>query len=256
MSEIFYPKCYGLYSGGKDSAAMCQVLHEAGKLEACVALETGLNTPDWKEFIQRSCDQRGWAVEFYKTTSSYEEWILKWGFPGPRKHSWIMNILKGRGVQQFRKYRPGAILASGTRIYESGRRKMTAKPVSMWEGVPILAPILDWTTEEKWGFVNDHGFERAPGYATLRISGDCLCGAMAGEGEKEAIDFHYPEIGKYFDDLGEQIKDKHPKRCKWGWGANQPEGKKTAAEELICVECPRSRELFPETLPTVGLQTT
>lgn len=45
MSGISYPKCYALMSGGKDSLSTAQVLHEAGKLEACVSLETGISTP-------------------------------------------------------------------------------------------------------------------------------------------------------------------------------------------------------------------
>lgn len=244
---ISYPKCYGLLSGGKDSTSMCQVLHEAGKLEACVALETGLATPDWKEFVIKLCEERNWPLEFYQTNESYESLVSKYGFPGPTKHSWFMRYLKGRAVAQFKKYRPRAILASGVRQDESVKRFANVRPVGIWEGVPTLAPIFDWTTEETWAFFRDRGFERAPAYSTLQISGDCLCGAYAREGEFEALKFHYPETGKFLTELGESIQNKHPQRCEWGWGWKQPIKKKTEIENFLCVEC-GPRDLFPETI--------
>lgn len=237
MNGISYPKCAALVSGGKDSLSTAQVLDEAGKLEVCVALETGLSTPDWKEFVMKTCDERNWRLEFYKTDSSYEEFVLKYGFPGPSKHAWVMRYLKGRAVRQFRKARPTGILASGVRSAESVKRAASTKPVGHWEGAPILAPIYDWTTDETWAFFRDRGFERAPAYSTLQISGDCLCGAYAREDEKAAVDFHYPEVGAYLKDLGEQIKDKFPKRCEWGWAWKQPIKEKRNGELFGCVEC-------------------
>lgn len=245
---ISYPKVYGLFSGGKDSAVTCDVLDQAGKLEAAVALRTRLCTPDWEEFVRAFCDERKWSLEFYDTTESYERLVLKYGFPGPTKHSWFMRYLKGRAIVQFKKYRPGAILASGVRTDESVKRLGNVKPVGMWEGVPILAPIFDWTTEETWAHFYSRGFERSPAYSTLQISGDCLCGAYAREGEYEALKFHYPEMGAYLDSIGDAIKEKHPGRCKWGWGWQQPIKAKTGGEQFICVECGPRDDLFPETL--------
>ncbi len=247
MSGIYYPKCWGLLSGGKDSLSMAQTLDEEGKLEGCAALETGLSTPDWKEFVIKVCEDRGWPLEFYATNSSYDDLVVKYGFPGPSKHSMFMNYLKGRGVAKFKKYHPNSILASGVRADESDKRKINTKPVGMWEGVPILAPIYHWTTDETWAFFRDRGFERAPAYSTLQISGDCLCGAYAREDEMDAIRFHYPQIGERLDSLGESIKECQPKRCEWGWGWKKPIKRKTPAEQFICSEC-GPRDLFPETL--------
>lgn len=236
MSELYYPKCYALVSGGKDSLSTAQALDRAGKLEACVALETGLSTPDWKEFVARVCDERGWRLEFYRTTASYDELVVRYGFPGPSKHKWFMDYLKGRGIRAFRKAHPDGILASGVRSGESQRRLVNTTPVGMWENVPILAPIYQWTTDETWAYFREHGFERAPAYSTLQISGDCLCGAFAREDEEAAVRFHYPEIAARFDGLGEEIKTTHPKRCKWGWGWMR-ERKKAKNESSLCVEC-------------------
>ena len=237
MRGLSYPKVFALVSGGKDSLSTAQVLHDAGKLAGCVALETGLSTPDWKEFVRATCDARGWPLQFFKTDASYEQFVTKYGFPGPSKHSWVMRVLKGRCIRKFRQMHPDGILASGVRIDESQKRAANTKAVGHWEGAPILAPIYDWTTEETWAYFHDNGFERSPAYATLQISGDCLCGSYAREGEKESIDFHYPEIGKYLDDLGASIKEKHPSRCQWGWAWKKPQVAKRGGEAMVCVEC-------------------
>ena len=250
MKGISYPKVYALVSGGKDSLTTAQVLHEAGKLAGCVALETGLSTPDWKPFVEKVCAERGWPLEFYATDpDAFDNFVLRYGFPGPSKHSWVMRVLKGRAIRRFRQARPGAILASGVRADESVKRAASTRAVGQWEGVPILAPIFDWTTDETWAFFRDRGFERAPGYSTLQISGDCLCGAYAREGEPEAVKFWYPTVWARFQALGEQIKDKHPTRCNWGCGWKNKMTAKRPDEAMVCAEC-GPRDLFEEVAQT------
>ena len=234
--QPYYPECYVLVSGGKDSLSTAMVLHEAGKLLGAVSFDTGINTPDWKAFVVKTCADRDWPLEIFKTDESYDDLVRKYGFPGPGAHGLFMNYLKGRGVRKFKKAHPDGILASGVRYEESDRRLNSTKPVSVWEGVPILAPIYDWTTEQTWAYFNAHGFERSPAYRLLPVSGDCLCGAFACQGEAAALRLAYPDVAARLDVLGEEIKDKFPKRCKWGWGYNQPR-KKNKKQSAICVEC-------------------
>lgn len=236
MSQPYYPECYALVSGGKDSLSTAQVLHDAGKLVACVSFDTGVSTPDWKEFVIKTCEERGWPLEFYKTDESFEDLVDKYGFPGPGKHGMFMNFLKGRCVRKFKKVHPDGVLASGTRLSESERRFINTKPISVWENVPILTPIYDWTTEKTWEFFNKHGFVRAPAYSMLTVSGDCLCGSFARQGESAALRLAYPCVAKRFDALSEAVATKHPDRCKWGWGWSDRR-KKSVKESAICVEC-------------------
>jgi 3'-phosphoadenosine 5'-phosphosulfate sulfotransferase (PAPS reductase)/FAD synthetase len=236
MTTISYPACFALVSGGKDSLSTAQVLHDAGKLAGCVALDTGISTPDWKQFLLKTCASRGWDLEFYRTDESYEDLVHRFGFPGPGKHGMFMNFLKGRCIRKFKKTWPDAVLASGVREGESSRRWVNTKPLSVWEGVPILAPIYNWSTDATWDFFNSHGFERAPAYDFMTVSGDCLCGAFAQQGEAAALRLGYPDVADWLDALGAEIRDKHPDRCKWGWGCQQ-DRKKSSREAAICVEC-------------------
>jgi hypothetical protein len=50
--QPYYPPAYALVSGGKDSLSTAQVLAGADRLLGCVALSTGIGTPDWRD----SCD--------------------------------------------------------------------------------------------------------------------------------------------------------------------------------------------------------
>ena len=236
MTAPYYPECYALVSGGKDSLSTAQCLYEAGKLLGAVSFDTGISTPDWKAFVVKTCAARGWPLEMYRTGEDYDNLVRKYGFPGPGKHGIFMNYLKGRCVRKFKAVHPDGVLASGTRKSESARRLNSTKPISVWEGVPILTPIYDWTTEQTWAYFHKHGFERSPAYSMLPVSGDCLCGAFAVQGEYEAMRLAYPDVVARLDALGEEIKLKHPTRCKWGWGFNQ-ERKKSKKESAICVEC-------------------
>lgn len=233
----YYPPCYALVSGGKDSWSVAKVLEQTDRLLGCISLGTGIATPEWRDFIVDECRKRSYPLEFFHTAEKYEDFVRKWGFPGPAKHPAIMNRLKGRAIREFRRKHPSGILASGTRKNESNRRFVNAKPISVWEGVQIIAPIYDWTTDQTWEFFNRHGFTRAPAYQTLMVSGDCLCGSFAVQGEAEALRLGYPTIADRFDALGREIAALHPTRCKWGWGWREDRRPKSVGEMAVCQEC-------------------
>lgn len=242
----YYPPCFALVSGGKDSWTTAQALANADRLLGCVGLGTGIAVPEWRDFIADECTKRGWSFEVHHTTESYDGLVRKYGFPGPGKHQMFMNALKGRAIREFRRKHPNGILASGVRSDESRRRFVNTKPVSFWEGVPILAPIYNWTTDKVWTFFHANGFKRAPAYQTLMVSGDCLCGAFAVQGEAQALRLGYPQIADRFDALGREIAESHPRRCKWGWGWQEERKGKSVKEATICVECGDTADMFVE----------
>lgn len=239
MSEIYYPECDVLVSGGKDSLTAAKKMWEAGRLRRVILLETGIAVPGWKDFVLEECERQKWNYECYRTDESYEALVMKYGFPGPGKHGLFMNYLKGRCIRKYKKANPTGILASGVRCHESQRRFGFTKPVSFWEGVPILAPVYDMVTDAVWSFFRDRGLRRSPAYSTIQMSGDCVCGAFADEGEDKAIEFHYPTLGKYLLDLGASAARAFPGKLKagWGWGWRRPRRKKRGAEAAVCVEC-------------------
>ena len=226
-----------MYSGGKDSGVTAKYLERHDKLLGCVALDTGISTPDWREFIESECDRHGWPLRVYKTTGSYDDMVLKYGFPGPAHHQVAMSTLKWRALRVLKKdLGANTNLASGARKLESDRRGRTAKLCRKFEGLMIWNPIVDWTTEDTWAYFTQYGLRKAPGYSTLAISGDCLCGAFARPDELDIISRAYPCVYQRLQDL-ERLAARHGHRAKWGWGSTWKRPKKTQVELITCAEC-------------------
>lgn len=224
-------KAWALLSGGKDSVTLAHVLAAQGMLAGCVAFDTGIAVPDWRPFIERLCASQGWPLHIVGTLVRYDDLVRKSGFPGPGQHSTYMNWLKGRALRLFKKRSPDALLASGVRRGESQRRFGTVREWGVMDGVPIWAPLVEWTTEDVWTYVRAHDLPRAPAYTTLGISGDCLCGAFAEKNEREALADCYPA---FFRDRIEPLERETGGR--WGCG-RKARGRVTKSEQLICVEC-------------------
>lgn len=203
-------------------------------LRGCVALDTGISVPEWRQAVEAICNRHHWPIRFYATTDSYERIVKKYGFPGPGKHGMFMNYLKGRAVRVFKKNNPGAVLASGVRRAESARRAVNTRPISWFEGVKIIAPLWDMTTDDVWSFARSHGYERPESYSRLQISGDCLCGSFAEPDERAAISYWYPAIDARLREL-EAVLPEEEKNV-WGWGCNRPRRGKSAVS-VVCVDC-------------------
>ena len=221
-------KFWSLYSGGKDSTTVSQWLFEHNLLSGVIAFDPGISTPDWKAFIEATANKHRWNLEILKTSASFDDLVLKYGFPGPAQHGMFMNYLKGRCVRQFKKVHKGEMLASGVRSGESQRRFYNTKEWSDFEGVKVWAPLYNWTTPQVWEFFNAHGFVRSPAYQSLCISGDCLCGAYATKLEREAIRAFYPAVSDRLSWLEGQTNKP------WGWGANRGPRSKISP---LCVDC-------------------
>lgn len=232
---------YALFSGGKDSFATAKALEVQDRLLGCIALETGVSVPDWKPAVIEMCNKQNWPIKFFHTTDSYARVVRKYGFPGAGQHGMFMNYLKGRAIRVLKRALPGAVLASGVRADESARRALSTKPISLFEGVKVIAPLYNRTTEWVWDFVREAGYERPRAYSTLQISGDCCCGAFARCGEREAIRYWYPPLERQLKNIEDSMPEGHP-HGKWGWDSARWDkaGKtpaKKGASKIICVEC-------------------
>ena len=229
---------WALVSGGKDSATTAHVLAARGDLEGCVFIDTGIAAPDVLSFVRVFCESNGWPLEVYRTPIAYEDLVLRYGFPGPAQHGIAMNSLKGRALRLFHKAHPEAIAASGVRTAESARRFRSARAESVMDGLKIIAPILDWSTNRVWEYVTTHGLPRSPVYGTLGISGDCLCGAFAEPIEATIIEHEYPAVAERLRELEGRVSEIRRTRIRWG-GKLGPGfcEKQSRMESFICAEC-------------------
>ncbi len=209
-----------LLSGGKDSVCAAHFLAQRGRLAGCVFLDTGIALPDTRPFVERLCESQGWDLLIYRAPASYEELVMRWGFPsGPVGHSWAYGWLKERGlIQAVKELGHEATFASGARRKESARRARTiVRGFRHNYRIRIENPIVDWSTPDTWRYLRENGLDVSPSYVTLGRSGDCLCGAFSQRGEADVIRRAYPAVADRLARLEARASEKFPyPKCRWG----------------------------------------
>jgi phosphoadenosine phosphosulfate reductase len=225
-------RLYALFSGGKDSITMTHYLASLDQLAGVVFIDTGISVPDLQSHIEDVCRKFSWPLETFRTSCDFEEWVIKYGFPQWEGHRWIVSALKGRAIRKFKKAHPREELASGVRLDESTKRFGSAKILSLWEGVRVHSPILNWKNEEVWDYIKKNSLPLSPSYSTLHISGDCLCGAFGTSEELDLIRAFYPSLYQRIRDLEQKCVDTpndKKKFCKWGGNITN--------KSLLCNNC-------------------
>lgn len=232
-------RAFALVSGGKDSIALAHHLQQADMLEGVVSVDTGISIPEWREFMQDTCAAQGWPLEIIRSPVEYSWLVRRWGFPGPGLHSQTMRWLKERAIDIFRRRHRGALLASGARQGESKRRRATVGEWNVFGKMVVWNPLFQLSTEAVWAYMRAHNLPRSPCYATLGISGDCLCGAFARAGERDAFATCYPDV--FRKHIAPLEKEGHGL-----WGSGGGSSRWSRNETLFCLECD------PSGLPASG----
>lgn len=242
-------KLWCAVSGGKDSVTAAHLLASQDKLAGILFIDTGIAVPDLLPFIYRLVDAQGWELEVYRTPVEYDDWVMRYGFPGPAQHGAVMNALKGRALRTFKKNHPGEHVASGVRMAESRRRALHTQAHGTFERVPMHAVISDWSTASVWEYVRKNDLPRSPAYNTLHISGDCCCGSFSERDEVHLIEMFYPELADRLHRLEERVaacgKIRNRLSRKWGGGRGGSgfvsSRKNSKLEAFFCQSCELDR---------------
>lgn len=218
------------FSGGNDSLANthwcmehipgCQVLH----------INTGIGIEKTREFVRWTCKERGWPLTEIRAKEDcgqdYRALVLKDGFPGPAFHKRMYQRLKERAVQLLvrRTKKPHSkervVILSGLRRDESivrmgyKNREVNEVNCQLW-----VNPIFWWTGQDVHIYLNKHKLERNPVSKVLGMSGECLCGAFAHEGEKAMIRQVCPATADRIEALEHEVK---AAGHNWGWEESPP----------------------------------
>lgn len=219
--EAYNPShAFALFSGGHDSLAVTHVAMRHPEVSAAVHINTGIGIEETRTFVRETCEGRGWTlIERHPPELTYEQMVLKYGFPGPGGHLYPFSWLKERALHKLiREHRipnRNIMLITGVRKQESERRMGHVQPI-LKDGRKIwVAPLTDWTARDVGDYIESAGLKRNPVVDMLHMSGECLCGAFAKPGELEWISAWYPRIGKQIRDL-ECRAEEAGVHCKWG----------------------------------------
>lgn len=232
-----------LYSGGNDSTVLAHMMrHRANYAIHC---NTTIGIEATRQFVRDTCQRWGLALIEQTAPVSYRQLVIESGFPGPAMHYRMYQRLKERPLDAVRAQliansrKERVLFIAGRRRAESKRRRNI--PLYESDGSAIWAsPIAMWTKEDLvvYRAVADRDGDPVPFNPVtdaLGMSGECLCGAFAKEGELERIRAWYPDVAAEIDQLEADVRAAgHPERfCKWGHG----KGKPTEKTGAMCVSC-------------------
>lgn len=168
----------------------------------------------------------GWVGEWVDAPTSYEEFVLNHGFPGPPQHSRMYQRLKQRAFRVVKRRlgdRPinsRILVISGIRADESSIRAGYQRAF-MEEATECFVwanPFYDCAASDFEVYRQEFGLPRNPVKDRCGISGECCCGAFAAPGERETYRQIEPEFADYLDALERRVMERFP----WRFGTKKP----------------------------------
>lgn len=221
----------GLFSGGNDSTTAVHIFKPV--LTHAAHANTGIGVEKTRQFVRDTCKQ--WSLPLIEKKApryedSFRAMVLDRGFPGPAHHWKAYQRLKERALREVRKElvanprKQRVVFIAGRRRQESKRRANI--PAMEREGSTVwVSPLVNWTkldmqTYRKMRKRQGDPVPRNEVSDIIHMSGECLCGAFASKGERQEVEFWFPEAFDEVRELEELLKDRDdlPEHVKtWGW---------------------------------------
>lgn len=246
---------YVMFSGGNDSRTVASIVHpylrDVWTYKGAALMDTGIALQEAHANVAAFASRIGCSLTVVRTPASYERAVREHGFPGAAQHTMMYRLLKERAIRILTRKakalrRDKVMLVSGVRQQESKKRMLLTDPVQVDDARVWVNPCFYWTTEERDSFMETRGIERNPISGKIcGSSGDCLCGAMAEEGELADLDFWYgddPAVQRIHA-LQEEVRNMGVP-CKWGHKPNgkPPRSRRTNRPMFLCVGCEAKAE--------------
>ena len=242
IAEYRPVKRYVLVSGGRDSTLAAH-LAKTSKiiLDGIVHINTGIGIPETRDYVYSFAAWLGLPLIEAIPPQSYDDIVLRYGFPGPAAHRLMYARLKERPLRLIRREaqdggRGRVMFITGVRKAESIRRMGYVKPVTRQGSTVWVAPALDFSNQDVTLYHRANQIPPNPVVANLHMSGECLCGSFAGPGELDQLAFFYPAVAARIRNLERQCFEKG---LPFNWG-RKPSRRVLAAQGHLplCGKCP------------------
>ena len=199
-----YPQLAGiwsLFSGGHDSLVTTHVISQHPAFLGVIHIDTGTGVPETEQFVRATCERFGWRLIVKQPVTSYEQLIVRYGFPGPAQHNMMYRYLKERPLRQAKLEAQaicGGKIAYGTgvRSQESERRMGHVEPIRHDKMGYWIAPLHDWTAHDLGVYMRLHALPANRVKRDTHMSGECLCSAFSKRGEKQMFRLFYPRVAE------------------------------------------------------------
>mgnify|MGYP006292295577 CR=1 FL=1 len=216
------------FSGGTDSLLCADLLLRHFPEAKIFHANTGIGLSKTRQYVRDICKRKEWDLVEIRAREDcgqdYEEIVMKHGFPGPAMHTRMYARLKERCVRElhrrYKKKRGSKImLVTGIRHDESRIRAGYKNSIISVNGGVVWVNAFYWfTQQDKYDYIKSRDLEVNPVHKVIGMSGECLCGAYAHEGELDLIRIVEPETADYIEKLQERVMKKWP----WGWEDSMP----------------------------------
>jgi 3'-phosphoadenosine 5'-phosphosulfate sulfotransferase (PAPS reductase)/FAD synthetase len=240
-----------LYSGGNDSTVLVHLMRNLGIATHAAHANTTIGIEATRQFVRDTCAM--WRLPLIEKLpkTTYRELVIAYGFPGPGHHYKMFQQLKERCLRQVRKdlvvhtRRQRVLFIAGRRRTESARRagfRASGKAqVPLWEredNIIWASPLANWTKLDLNTYRLMHGNVPVNEVTEkLHMSGECLCGAFAHEGELEEIRDWFPEEAAKIDALMAEVKEAGWEEPHCIWGHRQKGGSANRKVGKLCTSC-------------------
>lgn len=262
-----------LFSGGGDSSVLAHLMRE--RAAAMALINTGIRVPGTPRYVADVTSAWRVPLLEPEPPDSYRDLVCGrvrnktgphagdvtfQGFPGPAKHHLMYQRLKERALDGLRRSLVGprgkagqVVFLAGMRWAESDPRFRNAEEIDPDGAVTWCSPVVHWTdghmaeyrARHRCQLDHEHAEHMlcAPGVLPLNevtvhlhMSGDCLCGAYAREGEIFGLELFYPDVAAEIHDLEAEARacGVPEQRCQWGWGAGVERPSKAGR---LCARC-------------------
>ncbi|MBF4194612.1 hypothetical protein MHAEM_21341 [Mycolicibacterium phlei] len=235
-----------LFSGGNDSTALAHMMK--GRADYAIHCNTTIGIEQTRQFVRDTCKAWGLPLLEMFPPKTYRELVTdpkNGGFPGPAMHFKMYARLKERGLEAARRqlvknpWRERVLYIAGRRRSESKRRAnvslndrkgsmVFASPLAMWTKIDLNTYRLMMRDTDDPVPVNEVS-------ELLHMSGECLCGSFAKEGELEEIRLWFPEVAAEIDALMEEVRAAGYTGPKAIWGNRA--GRPTKKSGMLCSSC-------------------
>lgn len=241
-----------MVSGGKDSAAAYAIADEIGvPVDLILHGNTRTGILETTKFVTNYYGNKRPDFAIADAGDAYERYVMRKGFFGKGRtaHNYSYRILKADPFRAAisRLIRQGkrgvrVMLLNGARKSESENRRINMPPARMDKGNMWVNICHDWTDGDRDAYLASRDIPINPVAIALCRSGECMCGTMQTNGDRNEAAALYPMWGRWLNDLETAVKAKHG----FGWGETGPKYKDPRQVDMfqpMCVDCrPQQQE--------------
>ena len=230
----YKPKAIVMMLSGGDDSTTAYAVAKALKVPIDIVIHgyTRTGIIETTEFAIRQAEKNADKIIIADAGDAYERYVMRKGFfgIGENAHNYAYHVLK---IQHFRRV-VSANIRKGRRDYpilflNGGRRQESKRRLVTMQNPYKVDPsqknniwvnlINEYTKHQCLDFIEGNGIERSPVAKNICRSGECMCGTMQSQGDRNEAAFFYPKWGRWLDSLEKEVQKKFP--WKWGEGINK-----------------------------------